>query len=162
MKDLIERLRNKDGTRADSDPLFADAADAIEKMEAELDGFKYSVVSAANAKLRAENAALKSELSKAADAGAKQFQVIAGLRAEIEARWLPIESAPASAEYVLSLNDSGRMKIETGHWLRNMLYAAKVDGEQCNYTNWMPLPAAPGAQPAHDSDCAQHNRASLP
>ena len=57
--------------------------------------------------------------------------------------WQPIETAPATANKVLAFSESGNMKIETGHCLRNMLHAAKVDGEHCNYTHWMPLPAAP-------------------
>ncbi len=59
------------------------------------------------------------------------------------AGWQPIETAPATANKVFAFSESGNMKIETGHWLRNMLHAAKVDGEHCNYTHWMPLPAAP-------------------
>ena len=61
--------------------------------------------------------------------------------------WQPIETAPATANNVLAFSESGNMKIETGHWLRNMLHAAKVDGEHCNYTHWMPLPAAPKDTP---------------
>ena len=57
--------------------------------------------------------------------------------------WQPIETAPATANKVLAFSESGNMKIETGHWLRNMLHAAKVDGDHCNYTHWMPLPAPP-------------------
>lgn len=57
--------------------------------------------------------------------------------------WKPIESAPASAEPVLCLSESGRRKIETGHWLRNLLHAAQTDGDKCNYTHWMPLPQPP-------------------
>ena len=57
--------------------------------------------------------------------------------------WQPIKTAPATANKVLAFSESGNMKIETGHCLRNMLHAAKVDGDHCNYTHWMPLPAPP-------------------
>jgi hypothetical protein len=60
--------------------------------------------------------------------------------------WLPIESAPHSADPVLALSESGNMKIETGYWLVNLLQASKVDDENCNYTHWMPLPAAPAVK----------------
>ena len=61
--------------------------------------------------------------------------------------WQKIETAPATANNVLAFSESGNMKIETGFWLINMLYAANIDGEKCNYTHWMPLPAAPGETP---------------
>jgi len=61
--------------------------------------------------------------------------------------WQKIETAPATANNVLAFSESGNMKIETGFWLLNMLNAANVDGEKCNYTHWMPLPAAPGDTP---------------
>jgi hypothetical protein len=35
------------------------------------------------------------------------------------------------------------MAIETGWYARNMLYASKVDGEECYFTHWMPLPPPP-------------------
>ena len=57
--------------------------------------------------------------------------------------WQKIETAPATANNVLAFSESGNMKIETGFWLINMLHAANIDGEKCNYTHWMPLPAAP-------------------
>jgi len=57
--------------------------------------------------------------------------------------WKPIETAPASSNHVLSFSTSGNIKIETGHWLRNMLHQSKIDGDDCNYTHWMPLPKAP-------------------
>ena len=59
--------------------------------------------------------------------------------------WQAIETAPATANNVLAFSESGSMKIETGFWLLNMLHAANVDGEKCNYTHWMPLPSRPGA-----------------
>ena len=61
--------------------------------------------------------------------------------------WQKIETAPATANNVLAFSESGNMKIETGFWLINMLHAANIDGEKCNYTHWMPLPAAPGETP---------------
>ena len=61
--------------------------------------------------------------------------------------WQKIETAPATANNVLAFSESGNMKIETGFWLINMLHAASIDGEKCNYTHWMPLPAAPGETP---------------
>lgn len=60
-------------------------------------------------------------------------------------QWLPIESAPHSAAPVLALSESGSMKIETGYWLVNLLHASKVDGENCNYTHWQPLPPYPAS-----------------
>ncbi|WP_342617162.1 DUF551 domain-containing protein [Rhodoferax sp. GW822-FHT02A01] len=68
-----------------------------------------------------------------------------------EPTWRPIESAPSSTEEVLCLSQSGQMKIETGHYLRNMLHSAKIDGEECFYTHWMPLPPAPGTAPVKES-----------
>ena len=59
--------------------------------------------------------------------------------------WQAIETAPATANNVLAFRESGSMKIKTGFWLLNMLHAANVDGEKCNYTHWMPLPSRPGA-----------------
>ena len=59
--------------------------------------------------------------------------------------WQKIETAPATANNVLAFSESGNMKIETGFWLINMLHAANIDGEKCNYTHWMPLPSRPGA-----------------
>jgi len=61
--------------------------------------------------------------------------------------WQAIEPAPATANNVLAFSESGSMKIESGFWLLNMLHAANVDGEKCNYTHWMPLPAAPKDTP---------------
>ena len=59
--------------------------------------------------------------------------------------WQKIETAPATANNVMAFSESGNMKIETGFWLINMLHAANIDGEKCNYTHWMPLPSRPGA-----------------
>ena len=61
--------------------------------------------------------------------------------------WQKIETAPATANNVLAFSESGNMKIETGFWLINMLHAANIDGEKCNYTHWMPLPTPPKEQP---------------
>lgn len=61
--------------------------------------------------------------------------------------WHPIETAPATVNNVLAFSESGNMKIETGFWLINMLHAANVDGEKCNYTHWMPLPTPPKDTP---------------
>ncbi len=63
-------------------------------------------------------------------------------------QWQAVETAPARAEPLLALSESGRMSIQTGHWLRNLLHASKVDGDECNYTHWMPLPAAPTGEGA--------------
>lgn len=63
--------------------------------------------------------------------------------------WQPIETAPRSAEPILTIKQGGRIAIETGHYLHNMMHAAKVDGEECNYTHWMPLPAAPSTLDPH-------------
>lgn len=57
--------------------------------------------------------------------------------------WQPIETAPQSPEPILILNQSGRMAIETGHFACNMLAAAKIDGDECYFTHWMPLPKPP-------------------
>jgi Protein of unknown function (DUF551) len=57
--------------------------------------------------------------------------------------WLPISSVPHSADKVLAFSESGNVKIETGYRLVNLLHASKVEGDNCNYTHWMPLPAAP-------------------
>ena len=62
--------------------------------------------------------------------------------------WQPIETAPLSAMPILTFNEGGRIWIETGYYVHNMLHAAKIDEEECYYTHWMPLPAAPGTQAA--------------
>lgn len=65
------------------------------------------------------------------------------LAAEVEAKWRPIETAPRSAEPILTINQSGRMAIETGYYAHNMMHAAQLDEEECYYTHWMALPASP-------------------
>jgi hypothetical protein len=57
--------------------------------------------------------------------------------------WQPIETAPRSADPILIFNGGGRIRIETGHYAHNMLHASKVDGEECYFTHWMPLPQPP-------------------
>lgn len=63
--------------------------------------------------------------------------------------WQPIETVPASRDDILLACQNGRMAIETGYYAWNMLDASKQDGDECNYTHWMPLPAPP--QEAGDS-----------
>ena len=57
--------------------------------------------------------------------------------------WQTIETAPQSADPILVLKQSGVIAIETGHYAHNMMHAAKVDGEACYFTHWMPLPKPP-------------------
>lgn len=57
--------------------------------------------------------------------------------------WRPIATAPRSIQPLLVYNENGRHSIETGHYVHNMMHAAKIDGEGCFYTHWMPLPAPP-------------------
>jgi hypothetical protein len=61
--------------------------------------------------------------------------------------WQPIETAPHSAAPILTFNQRGRMAIETGFYVINMLHAAKIDEEECYYTHWMELPAPPVSDP---------------
>jgi hypothetical protein len=65
--------------------------------------------------------------------------------APLAGEWRPIETAPRSVQPILVLKEGRRMAIETGHYAHNMMHAAKVDGEECGFTHWMPLPAAPRA-----------------
>lgn len=65
--------------------------------------------------------------------------------APLAGEWRPIETAPRSVQPILVLKEGRRMAIETGHYAHNMMHAAKVDGEECYFTHWMPLPAAPRA-----------------
>ena len=60
-----------------------------------------------------------------------------------QAQWQPIDTAPATPAAILLLTTSRTMKIETGHWARNMVYSSKADGDDCFYTHWMPLPTPP-------------------
>lgn len=80
-----------------------------------------------------ENKALRAALTPAP----------APVPADPVAAWQPIETAPATADQVLLITIGGAMKLETGHYARNMLHASKVDGEECYFTHWAPLPAAP-------------------
>lgn len=59
--------------------------------------------------------------------------------------WMPIESAPKSADPILVVTQDRRIKIETGFYAHNLMHAAKIDAEECVFTHWMPLPPAPGA-----------------
>jgi hypothetical protein len=66
--------------------------------------------------------------------------------------WQQIETAPKSKERVLVISQSGTISVETGHYAHNMLHAAKIDGDECHYTHWMPLPAAPKASEGAATD----------
>lgn len=70
------------------------------------------------------------------------WQARATLSTRVEG-WMPIESAPHSADPILVISQSGRISIETGYYAHNMLHAAKVDGEECFYTHWHALPTPP-------------------
>ncbi len=62
-----------------------------------------------------------------------------------EQGWQAIESAPRSSERLLVFNQSGRIAIETGHYVHNMMHAASIDEEACYWTHWKPLPPPPVA-----------------
>lgn len=61
---------------------------------------------------------------------------------------MPIESAPKSTSDILLISRNGNFRIETGGFAHHMIDAAKVDGDECLFTHWMPLPPPPGKQPA--------------
>lgn len=69
------------------------------------------------------------------------------LAAPMPEPWMPIETAPKSNEKVLLISLSGGIRIDTGGFAHHLINAAKVDGDECFLTHWMPLPAAPGAAP---------------
>lgn len=59
--------------------------------------------------------------------------------------WKSIETAPRSVKPILVVSEGRRIRIETGHYVHNMLHAAKIDGEDCYFTHWMPLPPLPAS-----------------
>lgn len=72
--------------------------------------------------------------------GATDVPILSEVHADA---WQPIESAPRSIQPLLIAKRDGRISIETGHYAHHMMYAAKVDGEDCSFTHWMPLPTHP-------------------
>lgn len=57
--------------------------------------------------------------------------------------WQLIETVPQSEERFLVISRSGRITIDTGHFMHNMMHAAKVDGDECFYTHWRIIPPPP-------------------
>jgi hypothetical protein len=62
--------------------------------------------------------------------------------AQVPGSWQPIDTVPGTAEDLLLLTTSGKRKIETGWYARDLLEGAIREGESCVYTMWMHLPAA--------------------
>jgi len=63
-------------------------------------------------------------------------------------QWQPIETIPQSGDEFLCLTETGRIKVETGHYMHHHMRAAKADGDSCYYTKWMPLPPLPAPRPS--------------
>jgi hypothetical protein len=61
--------------------------------------------------------------------------------------WQPIETAPHSGAPILTYDRLNRVKVLTGHYMHNMLHSAFIDGDECFYTHWMPLPQPPEPTP---------------
>lgn len=60
-------------------------------------------------------------------------------------QWLPIADAPESPIDLLALSQMGRVSVQTGWALLNMLADANDNDEECMYKGWLPLP--PTAKP---------------
>lgn len=61
--------------------------------------------------------------------------------------WHPIESVPKSPVPVLLFTRGGIIRIETGWYAVNLLAEAIENGEECAFTHWAHLPAAPKEKP---------------
>ena len=56
--------------------------------------------------------------------------------------WQPIETVPNEA-MVLVFNRNGRVSLEYCREIHDLIKAANIDGDDCFYTHWMPLPDPP-------------------